>query len=31
MRRDIVNWIYLAHDRDQWWAVVNSVINLLGP
>jgi hypothetical protein len=21
-------WIQLAHDRDQWWAVVNTVMNL---
>jgi hypothetical protein len=23
-----VYWVYLAHDRDHWWAVVNTVINL---
>jgi hypothetical protein len=23
-----VNWIRLAQDRDQWWAVVNMVMNL---
>jgi hypothetical protein len=23
-----VDWIHLAQDRDQWWAVVNVVINL---
>jgi hypothetical protein len=23
-----MDWIYLAHDRDQWKAVVNTVINL---
>jgi hypothetical protein len=23
-----MDWIHLALDRDQWWAVVNTVINL---
>jgi hypothetical protein len=23
-----LDWIYLALDGDQWWAVVNVVINL---
>jgi hypothetical protein len=23
-----VDWIRLAHDRDQWWAVVSAVMNL---
>jgi hypothetical protein len=23
-----VNWINLAQDRDQWWALVNLVMNL---
>jgi hypothetical protein len=22
-----VDWIHLAQDRDQWWAVVNTVMN----
>jgi hypothetical protein len=25
---EIINWIHLAHDRDQWQAVVNTVMNL---
>jgi hypothetical protein len=24
-----VDWMHLAQDRDQWWAVVNTVVNLL--
>jgi hypothetical protein len=23
-----VEWIQLAQDRDRWWAVVNTVMNL---
>jgi hypothetical protein len=23
-----VYWIYLAQDRDKWWALVNDVLNL---
>jgi hypothetical protein len=23
-----VNWIHMAQDRDLWWAVVNTVMNL---
>jgi hypothetical protein len=23
-----VDWIHLAKDRDQWWALVNTVMNL---
>jgi hypothetical protein len=26
-----VNWIHLAQDRDQWWALVNTVMNLWVP
>jgi hypothetical protein len=26
-----VDWIHLALDRDQWWAVVNMVMNLRVP
>jgi hypothetical protein len=25
------DWIYLAHDMNNWQAVVNAVINLQGP
>jgi hypothetical protein len=28
MRIDGVNWIRLAQDRVQWWAFVNTVMNL---
>jgi hypothetical protein len=26
-----VNWINLAQDRNHWWAVVNTVMNILDP
>jgi hypothetical protein len=26
---EIVDWIHLAQDRDQWLAVVNTVMNLV--
>jgi hypothetical protein len=25
------NWIHLAQDRDQWWALVNMVMNFQAP
>jgi hypothetical protein len=25
------DWIHLAQDRDQWWALVNMVMNLQVP
>jgi hypothetical protein len=28
---DGVNWIYMAQDRDQWRALVNTVLNLWVP
>jgi hypothetical protein len=28
IRWAVVDWIHLAQDRDQWWAVVNTVMNL---
>jgi hypothetical protein len=26
--REAVGWIHLAQDRDHWWALVNTVMNL---
>jgi hypothetical protein len=26
-----VDWIYPAEDRDQWWGLVNTVMNLRVP
>ena len=26
----IMDWIDLAQDRDLWWTLVNTVMNLLG-
>jgi hypothetical protein len=26
-----VDWIHLAQDSDRWWAVVNTVTNLMIP
>jgi hypothetical protein len=28
---DVVDWIDMAHDRDQWRALVNMVLNLRVP
>jgi hypothetical protein len=28
---EVVDWIHLAQDRNQWWAVVNMVMNLWVP
>jgi hypothetical protein len=30
-RGEGVDWIHLAQDRDQWWALVNIVMNLWVP
>jgi hypothetical protein len=31
MEWDVVDWIDVAQDRDQWRALVNTVLNLLVP
>jgi hypothetical protein len=28
---EVVKWIFLVQDRDQWWALVNMVMNLWVP
>jgi hypothetical protein len=28
---DVIDWIDLTQDSDQWWALVNTVINLRVP
>jgi hypothetical protein len=28
MGSEVVDWMHLTDDRDQWWAVVNRVMNL---
>jgi hypothetical protein len=27
----VVEWIHMARDRDQWWALVNTKINFRVP
>jgi hypothetical protein len=29
--QDSVNWIHLTQDRDQWWALMTTVMNLWVP
>jgi len=28
---ECVNWMHLAEDREQWWALVNTVMNFWVP
>jgi hypothetical protein len=28
LKKQVVDWIHLAQDRDQWWALSNTEINL---
>jgi hypothetical protein len=28
---EVVDWIHLAQDRDQWWALMNTVMKLRVP
>jgi hypothetical protein len=28
---EVVDWMHLAQARDQWWALVNTVMNLQVP
>jgi len=28
---EVVDWMHLTDDRDQWWALVNTVMNLQVP
>jgi hypothetical protein len=28
---EVVGWIHLGQDRDQWWVLVNTVMNLRIP
>jgi hypothetical protein len=25
---EVVDWIHLAHERDRWWTLVNTIMNL---
>jgi hypothetical protein len=28
---EVVDWTHMAEDRDKWWGLVNTVINLRFP
>jgi hypothetical protein len=28
---EVVDWMHLTEDRDQWWALVKTIMNLLIP
>jgi hypothetical protein len=28
---EVVDWMHLAQDRDEWWALMNTVMNLRVP
>jgi hypothetical protein len=30
-RWKVVDWIHLSQEKDQWWVVVNTVMNLRVP
>jgi hypothetical protein len=27
---EVVDWVYLAQDRDQWWGLVNTLMSFRG-
>jgi hypothetical protein len=29
LEKQVADWIHLAQDRSQWWAIVDTVINVL--
>jgi hypothetical protein len=30
-RWEVVDWVHMAEDRDQWWALVNMVMKIWVP